>query len=79
MKGQEKDGASKWSKRGKDSSSTSAPTSLAWAGCYISCAIFAVLGFLFGGTVGVLISLTLHLAFWLLVALLRFIHFIRTP
>lgn len=77
MESQERDGGSKWRKQGKGSSSTPIPISLVWAGCYISCAIFTVLGFLLGGTIGVLISLSLHLTFWLLVALLRFIYFIR--
>jgi len=79
MKSQERDRVAKWYKHGKSSSSTPVPVSLVWAGCYISCAIFTVLGFLLGGTVGVLISLSLHLLFWLLFAFLNFVRFIRTP
>ncbi len=73
MGSQERDVGSKWRKQGKDSS----PIPLVWAGCYISCALFTVLGFLLGGTVGVFISLSLHLMLWSLVALLHFIRFIH--
>lgn len=78
MESQKRDSVSKWCKPGKGSSSTPVPISLVWVGCYISCAIFTVLGLLLGGTVGVLILLSMHLVLWLLVALLRFIRFICT-
>jgi hypothetical protein len=79
MESQERGRGSKWYKQGKDSSSKLAPLSIMWAGCYISCAMFTVVGFLLGGAVGVLISLSFHIMLWLLLALLRFIRFIRTP
>lgn len=75
MESQERDTGSHGRKEGK--SSNHHPIPLIWAGCYVSCAVFTIVGLLLGGTVGVLISLSLHLIIWSLVALLRFISFIR--
>ncbi len=78
MESQERDAGSPYGrKQGKGSNAAHSPIPLVWAGCYVSCAVFTIAGLLLGGTVGVFISLSLHLIIWSLVALLRFISFIR--